>query len=560
VTVTLKAHEHPLSKIFSSDYQFTIPDYQRPYRWGVEQADQLLEDLNESFEREVADPYFLGSLVLVDGANNGFDVIDGQQRLTTLTILFAVLRDLANATFADALGALILSPGSVLENLPARPRLDLRHQDRAFFASYVQTSGRIQALVDLPDTKLVNEPQRAIRENARRLYTTLATWPPAKREEFAKFVSTRTYLVVVSTPSLDSAYRIFSVMNARGLDLTPADIFKSQVVGLLPEGSPEAATWDEIADALGTDAFTELFRDIRTIATAERARRELLREFPEQVLDKYVKGTPESAANFVNKIVKPYGDAFTSLASGVIHASPDWSATNAWLRRFGALDNTDWRPAALWALERHRDDQEFLDAFFYRLERLAASMLVRGVYTTPRLARHLELLRQLKRGAGLEAPAFSLGRDERESTMRALDGKVYKLQARRARYLLLRLDEVLSNSSGVEYQHSVLSIEHVLPQNPAPDSQWIRDFSVEEREAWVHRLANLVLLNKRKNSQAGAYDFEKKKLTYFQSRGGVPFALTSQVNATNIWTPATLGMRQTHLLGILSKAWRLDQD
>jgi uncharacterized protein with ParB-like and HNH nuclease domain len=78
----LEAHEMPLHKIFSSDYDFRIPDYQRPYAWQEEQAVQLLTDLTEALERGNGEPYFLGSLVLVK--TNGepqADVIDGQQRL-----------------------------------------------------------------------------------------------------------------------------------------------------------------------------------------------------------------------------------------------------------------------------------------------------------------------------------------------------------------------------------------------------------------------------------------------------------------------------------------------
>lgn len=79
----LTAHEHPLRKIFSSDFEFKIPEYQRPYRWGTDQALQLLDDLEETSDRGGDEPYFLGSLVLVEQDDGSFDVIDGQQRLTT---------------------------------------------------------------------------------------------------------------------------------------------------------------------------------------------------------------------------------------------------------------------------------------------------------------------------------------------------------------------------------------------------------------------------------------------------------------------------------------------
>src|SRR4051812_47206562 len=95
--MALKAHEHQVKKIFSSEFDFVIPHYQRPYAWEVEQALQLLDDLEDALDRTLQEPYFLGSLVLVkpEDADPSAAVIDGQQRLTTLTILFSVLRDLS---------------------------------------------------------------------------------------------------------------------------------------------------------------------------------------------------------------------------------------------------------------------------------------------------------------------------------------------------------------------------------------------------------------------------------------------------------------------------------
>jgi len=88
----LTAHEHPLSKIFCSDFQFEIPSYQRSYIWEGEQAGELFDDVLAAMRRangrENAEPYFLGSLVLIKAPGSSqAQVVDGQQRLTTLTCL-----------------------------------------------------------------------------------------------------------------------------------------------------------------------------------------------------------------------------------------------------------------------------------------------------------------------------------------------------------------------------------------------------------------------------------------------------------------------------------------
>lgn len=553
----LTAHEHPLRKIFSSDFEFHIPEYQRPYRWGKDQALQLLDDLEETLDRGNEEPYFLGSLVLVEQADESYEVIDGQQRLTTITLLFSVLRDIVEGDeFARNLSARVLDPGNELDGIASRPRLTLREQDAPFFRKYVQDPGHISMLVTLTDAAAETEPQRAIRDNAAAFLARLSGWTDERRRALATLASTRTYLVVVSTPSLDSAYRIFSVMNARGLDLTPADIFKSRVIGEVADLGGYSKRWELAEEALGSDDFTELFRDIRTVVSGDRARRELLVEFPSQVLDPYIDNN--AAADFVDTLLLPYAKAFERTIAFDFGPGDEWKPVNHWLRRLDMVDNKDWRPCALWAMVEHADDAPFLTTFLKQLERLAASFLLRQSYTTPRIGRYLELLNQLKAGAGLDAPAFDLSDEERELSLAALQGDIYKMQPRRARYVLLRLDELLAKDPGATYDHTIISIEHVLPQNPKDPSQWRLDFTDEQRAELTHKLGNLLLLNHRKNSQANNYDYMAKKAKYFTtSTGSAVFALTTQVLDQPIWTPAVITQRQQQLTDLLAKEWEL---
>ncbi|MDP2376070.1 HNH endonuclease family protein [Reyranella sp.] len=146
---------------------------------------------------------------------------------------------------------------------------------------------------------------------------------------------------------------------------------------------------------------------------------------------------------------------------------------------------------------------------------------------------------------------------EKKEIRKALDGDIYTVTRIRLP-LLLRLDELLSGGSAV-YNHPIVSVEHVLPQNPASGSQWRVDFPDDaDREQWVHKLANLVLLTRRKNSQAGNLDFQDKKSKYFATKAGVSnFALTSKVLSENAWTLGTLKRRQLELIGAIETLWRL---
>ncbi|MEH2302465.1 MAG: DUF262 domain-containing protein [Nostoc sp.] len=121
--VAIHATEKSLLKVFSNDFAFSIPAYQRPYAWTKDQASELLTDLLSFLgdgSEAVTDtnPYFLGSIVLIkDEDAPEADVVDGQQRLTTLTILLSVLRSLANSESASEFTDYIYQRGKRFEDL-----------------------------------------------------------------------------------------------------------------------------------------------------------------------------------------------------------------------------------------------------------------------------------------------------------------------------------------------------------------------------------------------------------------------------------------------------------
>jgi hypothetical protein len=560
-TVKSKIHaaEQPLNQIFGPQFEFSIPDYQRPYAWGGEQTSQLLSDIVEAQQRNPEEPYFLGSLVLVkEEGDPRADVIDGQQRLTTLSILLAVLRELSeNAQVRSELHEYIVEPGKITSGIASNPRLHLRARDREFFTRFIQDQGKLHELFLLPDGKLQTDAQQAIRDNAKVLHDQLVGLSEERRMELIMMLTLRTFLVMVSTEDLESAHRIFSVMNARGLDLSAADIFKAELIGRVPEQvrGDYANKWELAEVELGRDGFADLFQHVRMIMTKVRGRQEILKEFREQVLDPYLqKGT---AVSFIDDVLLPYADAYATVIDRSYQSAGSADRINKWLVRFSQLDNQDWVPPVLWALKHHGHDEQWLDTFLQKLERLAATMLIRREYQTPRAQRYANLLKDLDAGLGLDSPSLDLEPHERQQTLANLTGPIYEAK-RVVKYVLLRLDETLTGSSGVTYEHPIITVEHVLPQNPHETSEWRDAFTDDERLLWTHRLGNLVLLNRRKNAEASNREFAHKKSRYFSGpNGSAPFTLTIQVNNTSEWTPATLEARQGQLMDRLANLWSL---
>ena len=466
---------------------------------------------------------------------------------------------MVDASLRDSIHKFIEEPPLEWDDRPAYPRLKIRPRDNEFFRYYVQTLGKTEELIQVGDKDTYTEAQRALRDNAKKLRKSLIDWSQEDLTALFKMMAKRTVLVVITTPNFDSAYRIFSVLNSRGLSLTPADIFKSQVIGAVPDKDKESFTnmWEEQEEELGSDKFNDLFKHIRTIKTqTQHTQGRILKEFPEKVLNSYTEAG--NGKGFITEVLKPYARAYKRL----IDQDLPWESVKFWIKHLNRISSEDriineWQPAALWALKEHGDDEEFLNEFFKKLERLAAIMMIcRNHHERP--GRYIKLLRQLINGEGLDAGAFEIRDYEKQRVADWLNGEIYSPRSNKiCKYVLLRLDSIFAKESGVSYNPKIISIEHVLPQNPKPNSDWMQNFTEEQREYWTHRLGNLLLLNWRTNSSAGNQDFEIKKEKFFKRKisDSITFALTTQVIQEPEWTPATVEARHKMLLDVLRQEW-----
>lgn len=561
MTKKISGAEFPLAKIFSSDFDYVIPSYQRPYAWTPVQAGELFSDLHDFYCKEdKEDTYFLGSIVLIkDDGKPHAEVIDGQQRLTTLTILLAALTHRASGQIREAFHRYLCEPGNILEGLAQKPRLTLRERDRAFFKRYVQDVA-LDALLNLDPTQLENESQRNIQANARLFLQRLESTFGADTQaaiQFGGFLVQRCFLVTVSTPTQQSAFRVFSVLNSRGLDLLPTDIIKSDVIGTVKPALRDEYNdiWEELEVETGRDGFYEVFGHIRMIYAKEKARRALLEEFRERVITQ-----SSSAEDLVTKVIAPYIEAYLVAKHAQYVSTSNAAEVNALLRWLNRIDNSDWLPSAMKFLAEHGSDAKYVHWFFKRLERLAAYMHICGRDINSRIERYAIVLAALEKPHSMAQPvtAIELRNDEKATFLNHLQGEVYLMTARRRNYLILRLDSFLTDGAAI-YEPSILTIEHVLPQTVAKNSDWAAHWpDVTVQLHWLHRLANLVPLNRQRNSQALNHDFEYKKKAYFGGKQGVSsYVLTTQVLNTQSWTPAVVAQRQNDLIEVLCNSWEL---
>lgn len=557
----LKIHgkEHAIAEIFSGgDFAFVIPDYQRPYAWTKDEAGELLTDLlsmmgdDENVQVGSLPTYFLGSVVLIKEEGNPQSiVVDGQQRLTTLTILLAALREVGED---DGLTEFLYQRKQRhVIGSEDRYRLTVRAEDEEFFRKYVQDREGFRQLLDLQLGGL-DDSQKNMAENGKLFNDVLSELTVKRRNQLVGFLLNQCVVIVVTSLDKDAAYRIFSVLNDRGLDLSHTDILKAEIIGDLPEKevSLYAKKWVELENKLGRESFEDLFAHIRMIYRRTKLRESILKEFRDHVLKSH------KPQELVDNVLVPYGDAFSDILTEGYESTHDADAVNglfAWLNK---IDNVDWVPPAVRYLKENRNDTSQLILFLTALERLAASMFIRRVGITRRIERFARLMSVLANGGNVfdENSPLQLSEDEKTATRNALNGDIYNVP-RVPLYILLRLDNALSDNTAV-YNYKTISIEHVLPQHPEPDSNWVTNFPDEsERSELTHVLGNLVLLSRRKNTSASNLEFDKKMKTYFQKSGVTPMALTVDVLNETEWTPNVVKERQQRLLEVLVNVWDL---
>lgn len=551
----IEAHERPIGRIFGDEYAFEIPPYQRPYAWELDHARELLSDLLDAMDHGGSEEvYFLGSIVLIKrpGAPES-KVVDGQQRLTTLTILLSVMRDLTTDLETKLeRRAYVHQKASADKGTADRYRLLLRERDRAFFQKVVQTMG---ATEQLPSPGDLEGSQQRIAENAGYFRSELLRMEEARRNRLSAFIIQRCYIVVVAVPTQDAARRIFTVLNARGMDLAPTDILKADLLeraGSIKE--PDLAKrWEAVELALGRDRFVELFSQIRMISEREKPRSALEIGFS--------RATPEftgDAEAFVGDILEPLASASELVAHPTRFAQVYGAAAARALRSLQRIDNKDWLPPMLLTLWREAPGQApEVASFTAALERLAYFLFVTRADVNERIVRFASVMDAIDPRPGKVAgPGLALSDAEQAEFLRALAGPLYR-KSRVCKPVLQRLDEELS-SGGAIYEDPT-SIEHVLPQTVDEQTEWVAWFPDEEvRGFWTHRLANLVFLTRRINIKASNWDFERKKAAYFASADGVsPFPLTQTVLQAKTWTPDHLASRQEYLLEKLAGVWRL---
>lgn len=542
-----------LQKIFSPDFWFLIPEYQRSYVWQTENIIDLIDDLYYAFTYKNENEYFLGSLVLKRTDNDEFDeyeVLDGQQRLTTFFLMFAVLRDLLeNPSYKDTLQQKIYQRADELLMIPERQRITYQIRDNVegFIKKYViEENGT--SLID--DLKGEREKDNISISNMANALLVLREQLQEKDnlDKFVQFILNKALLIYVSTDNTEDAFRMFTILNDRGIPLTSADILKSMNIGHLNNDKDikkYAKYWEEIEGRFG-EGFDRFLNFIRTIIVKEKARSNLLDEFEEKIykLGKLKKG------HDTLEFIKQYDEVYQNVIELEDNELSNQFKNLITIMKIG-LRSEDWIPAIMFYYAKFKHQK--LDEFLKKLEFKFVGDWVVGVNPTPRLEAMNTILKAIQKANNPDEllenkDIFKIDLDEFK---RNISSDIYKKQY--AKYLLLKIEYLKSDNTVHLSGYKNISVEHILPQHPNSESQWAKDFTEEEHKFWVDKIANLVLINKRKNSSLSNLDFIEKKKRYLNGRIDVFRANKVFIDQKNEWTPEVLRKRENEIVEMLIK-------
>ena len=403
MSVKIKGSESAIKDIFCEKYDFHIPPYQRPYAWTEEEAVTLFTDLNDFINDEGTDNnYFLGSIVLEkeDDEKPFSQVIDGQQRLTTLTILLSVLiSKFQNADTKKAFEKYIRQPADISQGLSTKPRLELRKKDKDFFNQYIQNMD-FESLFSKQIENLADDAQKNIYQNAlafsKKIDDTLKT--EKEKLTFGQFIINNCYLVVVTTSSRESAFRVFSVMNNRGLDLLATDIIKSDVIGVINDSDTSLVEnytnrWEELETIVGRNSFNELFGHIRTLKAKNKAKKSLIEEFSEYVLPNLNK---DYAIDFITNTFEPYANSFNMINNASYKSDAKQEEINSLLKWLNTFNHSDWIPNTMFFISENENNPNLILLFLQKMERLCAFMYAAYFDINSRIKRFAEITKELE--------------------------------------------------------------------------------------------------------------------------------------------------------------------
>ena len=550
---TLNTGKKYIKDIFDKEWFYNIPEYQRPYVWGKDQVEILLEDLTTAMERDSKKEYFLGCMIWnTKKASENVeytyqDILDGQQRFITLYLLQGVLRDLSESEdLKQEVKERLRQEENVFRGIPKRNRIEFVIRDDAdFLEEFLLPDNSTLRLAELKKISKEKEKGTSIRNMAKAIIVMNKWWIERKKQKQEKFqqyvnnfyiyLSNKVLALYLATPdNLDDAYNLFTVLNSRGLQLQVSDILRAQNLRAIKDSELRkiyAERWSNYENSIDAPfkSFDEFLWAIVFIKMKYRSddNQSLTKGFDFM----YKRGLLSRGSETFDTIGKYVKHFETISNNGIVEKETGYFFSNLIFILTTTFGNTFLPP-----LLHYREcfGEYRIVEFLIKLDNICSSSWLTGKRNLQ--SRIFMLLRRMdehrKKYISAEEAADNLlsneilrydYQDEKASTLISLDelfdafnnerwGSFSGSKINKTRYLLLKLDLLLSNFyTRLYYNRTQSSVEHLMPQKLN-----LNEWNIEEddHKLWLHRLGNIILVDRKKNSSLSNSAYEIKKQKY----------------------------------------------
>jgi Protein of unknown function DUF262/Protein of unknown function (DUF1524) len=542
-----------------------VPPNQRSYAWEIPHVQTLLEDLSGTISAG-GGPYFLGTVVLTQGATDRLEVADGQQRLATTSILIAAIRDkLEEMGDAEKKAAALFTTEYLLiydvmtgENTP---RLKLNYEDNDFFLNQILISAteaaRSKEVPTVPSHLRIANAAALAKQHVEKI---ISQFKPADKPKelykWVKFLREGAMVIAIRVPDHINAYTMFETLNDRGLRASQTDILKNFLFGKAQDRLHEVQMkWSSMVAAIETigdeDLLLTYLRHHWTLTHGYTAERELAALVKNEVAGKQQSVT---MATGLDELASDY----TGLLNPLEYIG--WPTVDKQTRAYiytitKILAVEQVLPVLLAVLKKFEPVQAkaamkmFLN---WSVRFMVAGSGGGGPLDRAYGALAKEVIDGTIKTATQLRDKVRPGVLRTDAEFKQTFSKARVTKNTLARYYLRALElhkegEANADLGGTLDETFAFNVEHVMPQRESPD------WPIEEQLAqqFRKRLGNMVLLSPDENVKLGNKGFVEKRIVYAKS----PLLLTQTVGAFANWGPTEIDQWQESLAELAVKIW-----
>lgn len=565
----LSAETKNFQSIMTESKKLKIPQYQRDYSWNEEQWDELFNDILKGKKNK--SKHYMGALVFINRKDNTLEVVDGQQRLTTIAIMIhsvikfineLINNDIEKEENIERINIIKSYIGKKSsKDLTWENRLELNEENNKFYNTYIMNFEQVTSIpekVSSSNKLLINCQEFFYKKILE--YANVKDIKKITNNKLFKIMELIDYVVenlvfvkIVATNEL-SAYTIFETLNDRGIDLSITDLLKNYLLSLFQRKNDQTFAknrWDSIVQKVELKNFPTFLRYYWMIENKATKKDELFKAIRNSVKDR------KTALTFLNELDE-YAEIFAALQDETSYYWSDKSNIKEIISNLHILKVKQCYPLLMVTLKKMQKK--------YWLKIFKACEVISFRYLTicgrnPNVLEDIYnkicnkiLIDEIINYNDIKVELKKIYIKDEEFCDNFCKKIINtKGNQRIAKYILIKMNTYISNEKiDLDINKNNLTLEHILPENP--DEYWKAIFPNDIIDEYIYRIGNFTLLSQKRNQHVANSDYTTKKELYKKSE----ITLTNNIEKFYTdWNKENIEKRQKYMAKYAKEIWKL---